>query len=628
MGAGHHDRLHRPGHPGRDLRQPLRWGGRVLRARDREHRAGDPAQPGGGVEAGEHPGVDRVARPVGGRDHRAQPLSGRAVAPHEVLAHPQPQHALDHRGHALGGRQLGAPGPLLRPAEAGRRARRRQAAYPLRGRGGNGLRDRPAQRQAHQVEGVERGEHLGDHAVHRLRRPGHHGRAAVAVVVQREHPPVVRQEVQLGQPHPVTGGDRAQKDHRRLVRGGWGGAGVGKHAGVGRRAVAADPQCHLRPPSSARAASSSRSSTAARPCPPPMHMVTSARRPPVRASRWPPTPTTTQHATPAARARQPVAGGDQHARARRPHRVAQRDARAQRVEALVLGVQAPLVEHGQRLGGERLVELDEVHLIQGEPEPVEHLGGGRHRPDAHRLRGDPGHGPARQPGGGGKPQLRRAGPRGHHHRRRAVVLPGGVAGGHRGLRVGTPHDRAQPGERVGGGVRARMLVAVDHHVLALAPRHCHGHDLGVEGARLLRGDGPGMAARGQRVLGGAADRVGPPQVLGRLDHAAGDRVPAPAGLLAGLGEPVAKDHVAALLSPAHIGVHGVLGARHALRAAGDDQPGGPGGDVRGGGGHGLQPGAAAAVQLHAGHRFAQPGVEGDHPAQRRRGAVGGRPGRG
>ena len=70
----------------------------------------------------------------------------------------------------------------------------------------------------------------------------------------------------------------------------------------------------------------------------------------------------------------------------------------------VLGVlgQPELAQHGQRLGGEGLVEFDQVDFADGEPEPGQQLAGRRHRSDAHD---------ARRHAGRGKPRTRARGVR-------------------------------------------------------------------------------------------------------------------------------------------------------------------------------------------------------------------------
>ena len=66
------------------------------------------------------------------------------------------------------------------------------------------------------------------------------------------------------------------------------------------------------------------------------------------------------------------------------------------------------------------------------------------------------------------------------------------------------------------GIRPDSLVLREHHRVAVAYRH--RHDLIVEGAVLLRGDGPGMRHRGIGVLLGAGDLAQPDVVVGRRAH--------------------------------------------------------------------------------------------------------------
>ena len=159
-----------------------------------------------------------------------------------------------------------------------------------------------------------------------------------------------------------------------------------------------------------------------------------------------------------------------------------------------------------------------------------------------------------------------------------------------------------------------MLVLVHHHRITFALRHRNRHDLGVEVSSLLRRRGAGVRRQRQLVLTFARDRVLLAQVLRSLDHSARDWVVLAARLLAALLQAVLELHRAALCTPADLSVHGVLGVGHGFRTARDDQVGGTGSHVRRGSGDRLQAGAAAAVQLHAGHVNAQLSVECDNAA--------------
>src|SRR5919107_1734672 len=63
------------------------------------------------------------------------------------------------------------------------------------------------------------------------------------------------------------------------------------------------------------------------------------------------------------------------------HGVAERDGPA--VDVGLVDVHADLAHHGEGLGRERLVELDEVYIVHREPGLLQHLRDGHHRPYAH-----------------------------------------------------------------------------------------------------------------------------------------------------------------------------------------------------------------------------------------------------
>src|SRR5438477_487498 len=75
-------------------------------------------------------------------------------------------------------------------------------------------------------------------------------------------------------------------------------------------------------------------------------------------------------------------------RAAHPEGVAERDRAA--VHVHLLRVETELADHDEALGGERLVQLDEIEVGDGDPCPSEKLAHGRDRPDAHHSRIDPG----------------------------------------------------------------------------------------------------------------------------------------------------------------------------------------------------------------------------------------------
>src|SRR5205085_12112582 len=65
-----------------------------------------------------------------------------------------------------------------------------------------------------------------------------------------------------------------------------------------------------------------------------------------------------------------------------------RDRSAVRIQARVLWIDAELVTPGQDLDGERLVQLEDVDLVEGQARPLERLPRGRHGAEAHQLRLD------------------------------------------------------------------------------------------------------------------------------------------------------------------------------------------------------------------------------------------------
>ena len=65
--------------------------------------------------------------------------------------------------------------------------------------------------------------------------------------------------------------------------------------------------------------------------------------------------------------------------------MAERDGAAMRVELRAGGIDAEFTHRGDDLGGERLVELDEVEIADRQAKPCHQLPAGRHRADAHDI---------------------------------------------------------------------------------------------------------------------------------------------------------------------------------------------------------------------------------------------------
>ena len=140
-------------------------------------------------------------------------------------------------------------------------------------------------------------------------------------------------------------------------------------------------------------------------------------------------------------------------------------------------VEVPFAQHRQHLGGERLVELDQAEVAEAEAGALERRGGGRDRPDPHRLRRHSRHRPGDEPAQRAQAELGGALGVGDDAGGGAVVLAARVAGGDGRLRVLPPHHRPQGGERLDARVGARMLVAVHRRRLAAPLRHRDRDDL-------------------------------------------------------------------------------------------------------------------------------------------------------
>src|SRR6185437_16597710 len=143
-------------------------------------------------------------------------------------------------------------------------------------------------------------------------------------------------------------------------------------------------------------------------------------------------------------------------------RVAERDPAAVRVDALGGQVQFP--GHGQCLGGEGLVDLEHVDLVDLEAGAVEHLARRGYRAHAHDPRLDSRVTVTDHPAERGEAVAVHERSRGEHHGRGGIVEAGRVARGDRAvLRERGP----QPGHVIQADVRPYVLVGVDDGGLAL-----------------------------------------------------------------------------------------------------------------------------------------------------------------
>ena len=198
-------------------------------------------------------------------------------------------------------------------------------------------------------------------------------------------------------------------------------------------------------------------------------------------------------------------------------------------------IEPQLADDGNRLRGERLVQLEQIDVADLKAGAIEHLPHRRDRPDAHHLRIDAGRHVREDARERLLPQrvcfFRRRNDRGGG----AVVDAGRIAGGHRAVLL---EGRLQRAELFRRGPRARVLIRVDENRIAFALRHRYRHDLVFETPFRDRAHGARLALRGERVLirarhlvtrrhffggdahVGEADRAGQPLVQHRVDRVA------------------------------------------------------------------------------------------------------------
>ena len=188
--------------------------------------------------------------------------------------------------------------------------------------------------------------------------------------------------------------------------------------------------------------------------------------------------------------------GQRQPRARHAERMAEGDGAAVGVHMARIVRDAELAEDGEALGGEGLVEFDDVHVVDLEAEALEQLLRRRRRADAHDPRRNAGDGGAEDPGARGQAVALGRLLAGDDQRGGAVVDARGVAGGDAAVLA---DDGLQRRQFVEAG-QARMLVLVDDQRVALALRDGDRDDLGGETAVGLRGGRLLLAAQREGVL--------------------------------------------------------------------------------------------------------------------------------
>ena len=193
----------------------------------------------------------------------------------------------------------------------------------------------------------------------------------------------------------------------------------------------------------------------------------------------------------------------------------ERDRAPVRVDVFGIVGHAELPQRRQALRGERLVELDDVHLPDREAALFQDVLRRRCRADSHDARLDAGHGPADNACQRLELVLLRGRCRCNNHGAGAVVDARGIAcrdgavSAHDGFQFCEPFDRrSRPG----------VLVRVDDDVVTAPLRNRHGNNLVPENAGVDRRLGALLTAQRECVLVGAGHEESIGHVLGRFGH--------------------------------------------------------------------------------------------------------------
>ena len=210
-------------------------------------------------------------------------------------------------------------------------------------------------------------------------------------------------------------------------------------------------------------------------------------------------------------------------------RVAEGDAAATGVE--LVPADAEVLGRRDDLGGERLVDLDEVDVVDGHAGAAEGLAAGLDRAEAHDLGVEARDTRRHDAGERGEAELLGLGVAHHDDSSGAIVERAGVAG--RDRAAGAEHG-VEARELLDGGAGADAVVLADDAAVGQGD----GGDLGGPEAVLERLGGELLGAGGELVLLLAADLLLLGDVLGGVTHAHVDVGQAdrrgPVALVAGL----------------------------------------------------------------------------------------------
>ncbi len=192
------------------------------------------------------------------------------------------------------------------------------------------------------------------------------------------------------------------------------------------------------------------------------------------------------------------------------------------VHVQLVPLDAEVAGGGDHLGGEGLVDLDQVDVVDRHAGALEGLADGLDRAEAHDLGVEPGHAARHDACKWGDPELGCLGVAHDDHGRGTVVQGTGVA--RRDGAALTEHglQLREPLER---GARAGPVVLGHHGPVG----ERHRDDLSLEEAVVLRTHGPGLRQQGELVLLLAAHALELGHVLGGLAHGDVDVGQAPLG---------------------------------------------------------------------------------------------------
>ncbi len=280
----------------------------------------------------------------------------------------------------------------------------------------------------------------------------------------------------------------------------------------------------------------------------------------------------------------------------RGERVAARDRAAVRVEARVVRRDPELVAPRQHLHGERLVQLEDVDLVERQSGLLQRAPRRGHRAVAHQVRLDTGVRKRDEAELRLDAELRGDRLRREERRRRAVRQPGGVSGGDAAAGA---ERRLQRGEPVERRVGPEELVAVGD-LPAVVGEDGHRHDGLAHDAVLPRSGGLLLRRERERVGALLRDRgEAVVEILRGLAHRRGGLVDQPLGDEAWVEVDVLAHRVVA----------------HVLDAARDRDVDRAERDLAGSRGDGGERACAHPVDGEAGHGLRQPGEQRDVAAE-------------